>query len=155
MNLEVSIEWAAVAISAVALVLALRRPPLKERLLVFFLKGYVSIFLSVIINGQGRIEYPARLLPQYFQTSILFELLVFPVLCVYYNMTTARSGLGGIAGQAVLYSGAMTAVEVWLERNTSLISYVDWNWNYTFIGLFCTFAGVRSFMAGVRYFAGE
>jgi len=153
--LEQFILWSAVAVFIVALILALRRPPLKDWLLVFFIKGYISITLSVFIVEGELIAYPVRLLAGHFETSVLFELLVFPVLCVYYNQTTYRSGLGGIIGQAVLYSAGMTGIEVWLERNTLLISYLRWSGVSTFIGLFGTFVGVRAIMAVVRHFAGD
>ena len=153
--MERYIQWSAIVIFAIVLAFALRQPPLKDWLLVFFLKSYLAILVSTWITAQGRIEYPARFLPQIFSNSILFEVFVFPILCVVYNQTTYRSGLKGVIGQAALYSAAMTALEFWLERNTELITYLRWSWASTFIWLFVSFLFVRVFMAGVRYFVGN
>lgn len=153
--MERYIQWMAIVIFTVIFAFALRRPPLKDWVLIFFVKSYLSILVSKFVTAQGRIEYPARFLPQIFPTSILFEVFVFPILCVCYNQTTYRSGIKGIIGQAVLYSAAMTALEFWLEKNTELIIYLRWSWVSTFVWLLCSFVGVRAFMAGIRYFAGE
>lgn len=49
-----------------------------------------------------------RFFPNYFDTSILFEYLLFPIVCVYFYQTTYHSRFWGIVWQCFLYAGAIT-----------------------------------------------
>ncbi|WP_227456703.1 CBO0543 family protein [Geobacillus sp. C56-T3] len=41
------------------------------------------------------------------------------------------------------YTGAMTAVEILLERHTDLIEYHTWKWEYSFVSMFVVTLAVR------------
>jgi hypothetical protein len=97
------------------------------------------------------LDYPVRLLPHYYDTSILFELWVFPVLCILYNQVTRKSGLGPIIGYALLFSAGMTAIEYPLEKFTKLITYHSWTWLTTLTALTITFLMSRMFIAFFRW----
>ncbi|MTI81947.1 MAG: hypothetical protein FH758_13940 [Firmicutes bacterium] len=150
MGIEWIITWAAVIISLVALLFSLSKPPIKDWIIVYFLKAFISLNIAVFLVAQERFIFPVRFLPEVYQTSILFDLLVFPILCVLYNQTSYKSNLRSIIIQSVLYSGIMTAIEVWLERYTKLIEYINWSWLHTFAYLIITFLAVRAIMAIIR-----
>ena len=57
---------------------AFKREKLKDWLLIFFLKGYISSFLDQIIVKKKQISYPVRFMSKYFDSSILFDYLLFP-----------------------------------------------------------------------------
>jgi hypothetical protein len=148
--LEWVIQWTVVLLSLFLLFKMVLKPGTKEWLLVYFSKAFVSIFFGVIVVEQGLLEYPVRFLSAYFETSILFEYLAFPALCVAYNQTSYSSKLNSIFLQAVLYSGGMTAVEVVLEQYTAVIEYHHWTWYYTLTTITMTMLLVRGFIGLVH-----
>ncbi|SMD02675.1 CBO0543 family protein [Sporomusa malonica] len=107
------------------------------------------IWGSPVVNLK-LIEYPYHWLPYYYDTSILFELWVFPILCVLYNQVTKNRGIGPIIYYALLFSAGITAIEYPLERYTGLIHYIDWSWFTTFYTLTITFLLSRTFIALFR-----
>ena len=130
---------------------AFKRVKLKDWLLIFFLKGYISSFLDQIIVKKKHISYPVRLMSKYFDSSILFDYLLFPILCVFYNQTSEKSNLHSIFLQSFIYSTPMTVLEVILEKKTHLIKYnKNWNWLITYSTLVVTFLFVRGFIAIIR-----
>ena len=132
---------------------AFKREKLKDWLLIFFLKGYISSFLDQIIVKKKRISYPVRFMSKYFDSSILFDYLLFPLLCVFYNRTSEKSNLHSIFLQSFIYSTPMTVLEVILEKKTNLIRYKkNWNWLITYSTLVVTFLFVRGFIAIIRKF---
>ena len=132
---------------------AFKREKLKDWLLIFFLKGYISSFLDQIIVKKKHVSYPVRFMSKYFDSSILFDYLLFPILCVFYNQTSEKSNLHSIFLQSFIYSTPMTALEVILEKKTNLIRYnKKWNWLITYSTLVVTFLFVRGFIAIIRKF---
>ena len=132
---------------------AFKREKLKDWLLIFFLKGYISSFLDQIIVKKKQISYPVRFMSKYFDSSLLFDYLLFPILCVFYNRTSEKSNLHSIFLQSFIYSTPMTVLEVILEKNTNLIRYKkNWNWLITYLTLVITFLFVRGFIAIIRKF---
>ena len=132
---------------------AFKREKLKDWFLIFFLKGYISSFLDQIIVKKKHISYPVRFMSKYFDSSILFDYLLFPILCVFYNRTSEKSNLHSIFLQSFIYSTPMTVLEVILEKNTNLIKYnKNWNWLITYLSLVITFLFVRGFIAIIRKF---
>ena len=132
---------------------AFKREKLKDWLLIFFLKGYISSFLDQIIVKKKHVTYPVRFMPKYFDSNILFDYLLFPILCVFYNRTSEKSNLHSIFLQSFIYTTPMTVLEVILEKKTNLIRYKkNWNWLITYSTLVATFLFVRGFIAIIRKF---
>ena len=132
---------------------AFKREKLKDWLLIFFLKGYIASFLDQIIVKKKRISYPVRFMSKYFDSSLLFDYLLFPLLCVFYNRTSEKSNLHSIFLQSLIYTTPMTVLEVILEKKTNLIRYKkNWNWLITYSTLVVTFLFVRGFIAIIRKF---
>ncbi|GAX88933.1 CBO0543 family protein [Effusibacillus lacus] len=151
--MEWMILWTFVGLCAVSFPFLLQKHPLKDWLLVYFMTAALSTFVGVFVVAAGWLEYPARLFPHAFQTSVVFDFLVFPIACVYYNLTSYRSNLGGILAQAVLYSAPITVLEVWFEKHTQLIKYHRWDWYLTFLLLVLTFLLIRGIMALIRRYS--
>jgi len=130
---------------------AFKREKLKDWLLIFFLKGYISSFLDQIIVKKKQISYPVRFMSKYFDSSLLFDYLLFPLLCVFYNRTSEKSNLHSIFLQSFIYTTPITVLEVILEKKTNLIRYKkNWNWLITYSTLVVTFLFVRGFIAIIR-----
>ncbi|BDG36435.1 CBO0543 family protein [Saccharococcus caldoxylosilyticus] len=138
--------WALLIIGMVLLLFSLRKPLIKDTVLVYLLKAYFSSFFGVIVAGARLIEYPVRFLGQYFDTSILFEYFLYPIMCVYFYQTSYHSSVLGIIVQCALYTAALTTLEVLCEKYTDLIEYHGWTGMYSFITIFLLSFFVRMLM---------
>lgn len=132
---------------------AFRRNNLKDWLLVFFIKGYISSILATILVQKKKFRYPVRLVPNIFKISMIYDYLLFPLLGVFFNQTTLNSKPIQIFFQSLLFSTPMTIVEALLERYTKLIEYKKgWNSFTSFWTLTTTFLFIRLFMSIIRKF---
>ncbi|ANB61017.1 CBO0543 family protein [Anoxybacteroides amylolyticum] len=146
------ILWTLFIIGIALLGVSLFRKPalMKDSLLVFALKAYFSTFFGVFVVEAHMLDYPVRFLPSYFDTSILFEYFLFPIVCVYFYQTTYYSSFGVILWQCALYTAAITIVEVLCEKYTDLIEYHTWTWWYSFLTIFFLSFFVRMIMLVVN-----
>jgi len=129
---------------------ALKKEPKKDWIIVFLLKTLISGFLGNIIAAKQLLTFPVRLLPKAFKSSVIYDNLLFPLMCVFYNQTTYKSKPGGMILQALLYSLPMTGIEYILEKRTNLIKYIKWKWYYTLFSLIGTFLLVRAIIGYIR-----
>ncbi|MEK4220705.1 CBO0543 family protein [Bacillus sp. FSL W8-0116] len=138
------ILWAFVIIGIALLLFRFRKKTLiKDSILVFLLKAYFSTFIGIFVAKEKLIEYPVRFLSKYFDTSIVFESFLYPIMCVYFFQTTYHSKFPGIVLQCALYTAALTIIEVLCEKYTDLIEYHNWTWMYSFITIFLLSLFVR------------
>jgi hypothetical protein len=131
----------------------IRKKPSKEMnewLIVFLIKSYISSFLDTIVNKKGYVKYPVNLV-HIFDISALFNYLLFPLSCVFFNQKTKNSSIIGILIKVLFFSAPMSIVENWLEKNTKLIKYSKgWNWMTSFLSITATFLLVRGLMFFIR-----
>ncbi|MEN1968541.1 CBO0543 family protein [Lentibacillus sp. N15] len=137
------ILWFSLGAFIALFVFSLRKSPMKEWILAFFVTAYFANFFGAIVAKLNLIKYPENFLSQYFSSSLLFELIAFPVINVYFYQTSYRSGWLGIIIQCVLYTSGITVLEVILKKYTNLIVYMNWNWLITFISVLLFMLGVR------------
>ncbi len=134
--MERIILWALFLIGITLLIFSLRKPLIKDSILIFLLNAYFSMFIGVLVVEEKMLEYPIRLFSNYFASSLLYEYLLFPVVCIYFYQTTYHSKYMSIVLQCLLYTSALTVIEVLFERYTDLIEYHTWTWIHTFISIF-------------------
>lgn len=123
----------------------------RDWVVVFLFKCNLDFIWGSPVVSLKLLEYPVRFFPRYYETSILFELWVFPILCVLYNQVTMKRGIGPIIYYALLFSAVITAIEYPLELYTNLIQYIDWSWFTSFYTLTITFLMSRAFIVVFRY----
>ncbi|MGG4488049.1 CBO0543 family protein [Metabacillus idriensis] len=134
-----------------ALIVLLKKPPVKDWLIIFLVKSYFSSLVDNFLVKMGYISYPANLFKKYFNISVIFDYLIFPITCVFYNQLTLHSSIRGISAKVLLFSVPMTLVEDWLEKNTQLIKYhKGWNSKISFLSITFTFLFARLFIGFVR-----
>ncbi|MDU0200086.1 MULTISPECIES: CBO0543 family protein [Paenibacillus] len=148
--MEYVILWAATILCFGSMFIWMLRKPIKDWLIIFLLKSVVTAITDCFIIAADLLDYPIRFFPKVFDTNIVFDFLVFPTLCVFYNITTQHSKLKSIFVQALLYSIPVTLLEFWAEKNTELITYKHWNAFVSLITLMATFLIVRGAIAIVR-----
>lgn len=150
------INWGTTLVSIMAMFFAFRKPPIKDWLIVFFLKGFISFTFNMVFVAYGLLSYPVRFFPNIFQTTVVFDLLAYPMLCVFYNQTTLKSNLQGIIIQAFLYSVPATIFEWWLSEYTQVVKFHSgWNWVYSLLFFLATFMGVRAITALIRTYSAK
>lgn len=121
---------------------SLRKPPIKDWLLAFFITGYFALILGVMVVESGMLSYPVTIFP-YFDSSPLFELVLFPVLSLHYYQTTYHYSFKGYLLKGFMYTSILTITEVLLEKFTDLVQYNTWKWYYTFISVYVFFVIIR------------
>jgi len=133
----------------------IRKPPIKDWLIIFFLKSYIATFVDNLAVRRGYITYPVNLFKT-FDVSVLFSYILFPISCVYYNQVTKNSNFLGIIIKCLLFSIPSTIAEHLIEKNTQLIKYKkSWTSLHSFFSMAFTFLLVRFLIAIIRHFAKE
>jgi hypothetical protein len=135
----------------ISLPFSFKKPPIKDWLIVYFVKSTLSSLIASYLTTEGGIKFPVRYKPNRFGISIVFDYLVFPLTCVWYNQLTFTTKWLPTLFKAFFFSVPMTLIEILLESKTQTIKYKkNWSWVTTFITLTLTFWLVRGFMALVR-----
>ena len=150
-SIELIISLTAFLIALFLLIFAVDWRYFRDWVVVFLYKSILNTLMSTMIINTGRIEYVYRQLPQYFRMSLLYELWVFPILCVLYNQITRERGLWPVLYYAVLFSAGITATEYPLELYTDLIQYHKWSWFTTLYTTTLTLLSSRAFIAFFRW----
>ncbi|WP_420886208.1 CBO0543 family protein [Bacillus infantis] len=126
------------------------KPPTKDWMLIFFFKGFISSILDKLAVTKGKIIYPVNLF-KWFDISFIFDYLLFPIACVYYNQVSKTSNMIGIITKCFYFSIPMTLFEYFFETRTSLIKFKKgWNIYISFITLTATFLISRIYIMLVR-----
>ena len=149
-SVEMFISLAAAVITLLLLIFAVDWRYFRDWVVVYLFKSLLDFVVSSPTVEHHLLEYPNRLLPNCYDTSLLFELWVFPVLCILYNQTTREKGLSAILGYALLFSAGITVIEYLLELHTNLIRYIQWSWLTSYVTLTITFLLSRGFIAFYR-----
>ncbi|MCM0761179.1 MULTISPECIES: CBO0543 family protein [Sporomusa] len=149
-SVEMFISLAAAVITLLLLIFAVDWRYFRDWVVVYLFKSLLDFVVSSPTVELRLLEYPDRLLPNLYDTSLLFELWVFPVLCILYNQITRDKGLSVILGYALLFSAGITVIEYFLELHTNLIRYIQWSWLTTYVTLSITFLLSRGFIAFYR-----
>jgi len=153
--MHISLEEIIIIASAVAtllvLIFVIDWRYFRDWIVVFLYKCVLDFVWGSPAVSLHLLEYPIRLLPQYYDTSILFELWVFPTLCVWYNQVTRKQGLWPIIYYALIFSAGIVVIEYPLERYTELIKYLKWTWFTSFYTLTLTFLSSRTIIALYRW----
>lgn len=136
--------WCFFFVGFVLFLFSLRKPPIKDWLLAFFLSSFFATVLGTVVIYFGLIEYFK--LGDGFHSNIIYELVLLPVISTYFYQTSYSSGLLIAVFQCLLYTLGLTVVEVLVKVYTNLIHYIYWNWFVTFITVFLFLFGMRTLL---------
>lgn len=126
----------------------------RDWVVVYLFKMSIDLILTSTVVKAGLIAYPVRYFPQYFDTGILFEALVFPTLCVLYNQVVRARGAGAAIFYALLFSVGISFIEYPMELYTDLVEYISWSWYASLLSLTSLFLASRVFIAFYRWGCG-
>lgn len=102
-----------------------KKQPVKDWILIFCLKAFLSGVVDSFVVGKKKITYPVRLLPKVFRIHAIFDLILFPITCVLYNQMTYHSTFLKTVFKVFIFSIPITFFEVWAEKKTNLIYQVS------------------------------
>ncbi|WP_078592895.1 CBO0543 family protein [Evansella clarkii] len=129
-----------------------KKADLKDWFLIYFIKTLVSTLLDGPVIKRKYLQYPVRYFPKLFDSNIVFLYILFPLSCVMYNQFTYKMNLLKSFFSVFLFSGPMTLIENWLEKNTGLVEYnKGWNGVFTFSVLSFTFLLVKGCIEFIRF----
>ncbi|PKG22943.1 CBO0543 family protein [Niallia nealsonii] len=128
-----------------------RKGPVKDWLLVYLFKATITTLIDIPIAKKKLVQYPKRYFPGSYDTNIIFDYVIFPLVCVLYSqLTNKMKGIKTLLFVFIL-SVPMTIIEELLERKTGLVKYSNkWSWLHTLIYLTITFWSSRIFISLIR-----
>jgi hypothetical protein len=122
----------------------------KDWVLIYFIKTLVSTIFDGPVIKRKYVKYPHRYFSKFFDSNIVFLYVLFPLTCVMYNQFTNKMDTLKSILCVPLFSGPMTILEHWLEKNTGLVKYhKGWNSYITFMVLSFTFLLVKGSIKGI------
>ncbi|WP_180322344.1 CBO0543 family protein [Mesobacillus foraminis] len=130
----------------------LRKGSIKDFFLIFLFKSVVSSLIDAPIARKKLVQYPYRYFKSSFNINIIFDFLIFPLLCVIYSKLTNKADTLKTVLTVFLLSVPMTIIEEILRRKTRLVKYSKkWSWFHTLAYLTVTFWSSRLFVAALRF----
>lgn len=151
---EQVIMLGSVAVSLGLLLFAVDWRYFRDWIVVYLFKMSIDLVLASVAVESGLMSYPVRYFSRYFDTSILFEVLVFPTLCVLYNQVARARGAGAAVFYGLLFGVGITFLEYPIELYTDLIEYTGWTWYFTLFSITILFLLSRVFIAFYRWGCG-
>ncbi|WP_419956521.1 CBO0543 family protein [Neobacillus niacini] len=76
-------------------------------LLVFFIKSYYASLVDKLVVNTSYVKYPTRF-PKQVKTSVVFDYILFPISCVFYNQLTKDSHILQCHIKVLYFSVPMT-----------------------------------------------
>jgi hypothetical protein len=134
-----SLEKIMLAAAALVFILSLFLIPKAKRHQAQFVFLFIQLptwVLGLVAVETGLLRYPVHELPRANSTSFVFEYLILPIYCIHFNArfpekssTVKKLFFYGAA------TGALTGIEVIVERHTEIITYTGWKWYFTFFSV--------------------
>ncbi|MGO4496405.1 CBO0543 family protein [Paenibacillus sp. 2RAB27] len=126
-------------ITAILLVIFIRRKNLiKAQVSFLFMQVPTWLFGTLVVKGR-LIEYPVGFLSVVYKASFTFEFFVFPAISAIFNVHFPREKSWFIKTIYTLsFPTIMTIIEIFLEKRTDLIKYINWTWYMSFLSITIT-----------------
>lgn len=133
-NKEKKMLWQILLASILLLIYLLRKPPLKDWILVYLLNAFSNVFVDAFIVSKKMLSYPIRIFPHVLDSNFLFDTIVYPTIMVLYNQVTRYDSILLIISKVFLFTIPMLFIELWAVRKTSFIHWKKgWTWKHSFI----------------------
>ncbi len=132
-------EKTILVISAIIAIVSLAFTPKEKKLqshFIFMISTIPVWILGLSVVELGLIEYPVRELSDINRTSFIFEYLILPVVCIFFNAYYPSTFSRKIQLLYYLaFGSALTIAESMFEKYTMLIEYTGWKWYWSLISM--------------------
>lgn len=129
-----------------------KRKNLLMHLTVFFTKGVLATCIDSYCIKTKRLKYPVRPYPKIFDTNILYDLLMFPLLSVVWVRWTYNANLKTTLLRSLWFSVPMAIAQLIMEKTTNLFKWKSWSIWHTFVSCNFTLFTIRGAVWVVRRF---
>jgi len=133
--------WGFFILGIALFIFGLRRPPIKDWLFSFFITSFFATVLGTIVIYFDLIKYFN--LGNGINSGQIYELILLPVISMYFCQTTYLSSILNTIFQCLLYTLGLTVTEILIKEYTNLIRYIHWNWLITLIDEFAHCKGIH------------
>ncbi|WP_197081007.1 CBO0543 family protein [Gordoniibacillus kamchatkensis] len=132
-----------------------QRKNLLLHLTIFFAKGVLSTCLDSHCIKSKRIEYPVRPFPKVFDTNILYDLFMYPLLSVIWVRWSINDNLKTTLLKSLVFSVPMSIAQAIMEKTTNLFSWKRWSIWHTFVSINFTLFAIRGMVWVVENIIGN
>lgn len=112
---------------------------LKEASIIFLFQQSVAWFTGILTVEFNLLEYPIRELAKVNGSSFLFEFFLYPVITIFFCIYYPKSHQNW---RKIIYisifASALTVPEIFVEKYTHLIKYINWKWYYSWASIYAT-----------------
>ena len=131
---------------------AFKKKPIKDWLIAYLITALSSALLDIILVEKNLLSYPVRLFPKIFKAHIVFDLLLCPVVSVFYNQLTYKEkSIPGLVGKLFLFTIPQLVIEVLVGRYLKMVKWHNgWKWYHTFFSMNIKYLSIRMFIELVR-----
>lgn len=120
---------------------------------IFLFAQLLTWIFGLLVVEAGLIEYPVRELYKANATSFTFEYLVFPFICIFFNIYFPENkNLHKKLVYYMYFLTIFTLIEYFTEKYTLILKYINWKWYITFITMGLVIYIVRSVYKWFFYF---
>lgn len=131
---------------------AFNKKPIKDWIIVYALTALFSTLLDYLLVEKKLLSYPVRLFPKQFKFHIVFDLLLCPVVNVFYNrLTYSDKSIFKIIGKLFMFTIPQLSIEVLTGKYLNMVKWHKWwKWYHTFISMNAKYFLIRMFMGMIR-----
>ncbi len=143
---------AALVLNSVLIIpLILRKPPIKDWIIVYLFNAVTNVMLDKILTKYKIVTYPIRLLPKVYETHILFDFFLYPSFTVIYNQMTYKDNLLCSFFKLILITIPPFLIEVMAVKKTEFIIWrKKWNWYHTYLSIILKSSITRMIISVIR-----
>ena len=131
---------------------AFKKKPIKDWLIVYLSTALLSALLDHILVGKKLLAYPVRVFSKDFKYHIVFDLLLCPLVSVFYNqLTYNEKSIVKIMGKQFLFTIPQLIIEILSGKYLNMVKWLNgWRWYHTFISMNAKYLAIRGFIQITR-----
>lgn len=129
-----------------------KRKNLLIHLTIFFSKCVLSTCIDSYCIKSNKLEYPVRPFPKIFDTNVLYDLFMFPLLSIVWVRWTYHSDLKTTMLRSLWFSVPMSLAQGIMEKTTNLFQWKKWSIWHTFVSINFTLFTIRVLVWLLRLF---
>ncbi|QDP42150.1 hypothetical protein FN924_09005 [Radiobacillus deserti] len=138
-------------VSSLLLPFAIYKRSFKDWIIVYLVSIIGNTLADKFLVTKGYLRYSIRPFPKRFRIHLPFDLILYPLMLLYYNQWTLNSKPIGILLKLFPFVIPQVLLETFAERKTNLIEWKKgWKWYHSFISLIIKLLLCRSIIAGIR-----
>ncbi|QQK78225.1 hypothetical protein HUG15_07360 [Salicibibacter cibarius] len=122
-----------VTVSSLAILLLRKKSSIKDWLLAYLFNGITNGIIDNVLVSYKILQYPVRYFPKLFDSSVLFDFLVYPTFTVFFNQWSEKDKPKMILFKLLILTVPSTLGEWLIVQKTNLHDWKKgWKWYHSF-----------------------